>query len=355
MPFEAQKVPTFSLLPDARGRRSAYLESAVINVIVFGLFVVFSWSAWNKTKVILEHEQLSVVIPVEQPRPRRVIPRVHISPSRTPQLRILTPQIVFPRRDVETTPQVVQLKGNAPSAPPLPSYRPVTTVQSPRPRVGLFQTQRPAKAVTQKDTTTKTGGFGDPAGVRPRPNSSGSQVAAYGSFQNSVGVDSGAGPAHKGSIHSTAFASRNANDLPQTARNGRVSAAGFGNNAIGGPAPSHAGHIQQGAFRNNVVAQNAVPRAAKTGTDFEQVRILFHPRPKYTAEARQLGIQGEVVLEVLFSADGSVHVLRVVHGLGHGLDEQAIRAAQQTRFQPALKDGRPVDMTTYYRITFQLA
>jgi Gram-negative bacterial TonB protein C-terminal len=45
----------------------------------------------------------------------------------------------------------------------------------------------------------------------------------------------------------------------------------------------------------------------------------------------------------------------VVRGLGHGLDEQAIRVAEETQFKPATRDGRPVDITTYYRIDFQLA
>ena len=93
---------------------------------------------------------------------------------------------------------------------------------------------------------------------------------------------------------------------------------------------------------------------AKTNNE-TTVQVISHPRPQYTAEAKQLKIQGEVVLEVRFSADGRVHVLRVVQGLGHGLDQQAIRAAEQTQFKPATRDGKPVDITTYYRIDFQLA
>jgi TonB family protein len=50
-----------------------------------------------------------------------------------------------------------------------------------------------------------------------------------------------------------------------------------------------------------------------------------------------------------------VVVESVVHGLGHGLDEEARRVAQQIRFRPATRDGRPVDTTTTITITFQLA
>ena len=62
------------------------------------------------------------------------------------------------------------------------------------------------------------------------------------------------------------------------------------------------------------------------------VEILDKPRPAYTEEARRLGIEGEVQLDVVFGASGAVSVRRVVHGLGHGLDETAIAAARCIRF-----------------------
>jgi TonB family protein len=50
-----------------------------------------------------------------------------------------------------------------------------------------------------------------------------------------------------------------------------------------------------------------------------------------------------------------VVVQGIVHGLGHGLDEEARRVAQQIRFRPATRNGKAVDMTTNITITFQLA
>ena len=72
------------------------------------------------------------------------------------------------------------------------------------------------------------------------------------------------------------------------------------------------------------------------------VEITFKPNPVYTDEARSLKLEGEVLLEVSFSANGTLHVNRVVRGLGHGLDEAAIAAANKIRFKPALRDGQPV-------------
>jgi TonB family protein len=87
-------------------------------------------------------------------------------------------------------------------------------------------------------------------------------------------------------------------------------------------------------------------------TDLE---VISKPPVQYTSEARQMKVQGDVVLRVTFLANGQVVVQGVVHGLGHGLDEEARRVAQQIRFRPATRDGRPVDLTTTITITFQLA
>ena len=85
------------------------------------------------------------------------------------------------------------------------------------------------------------------------------------------------------------------------------------------------------------------------------VEVLFKPTPSYSTEARVLKIEGEVALEVEFLATTKIRVLRVVRGLGHGLDEAAVQAAEQIRFKPAQSGGRPVDVRTTVHIVFKLA
>jgi TonB family protein len=85
------------------------------------------------------------------------------------------------------------------------------------------------------------------------------------------------------------------------------------------------------------------------------IEVISKPPVQYTAEARQLRIQGDVVLRVTFTAGGQVIVQSVVRGLGHGLDEEARRVAQLIRFHPAMRNGQAVDSTTTIIITFQLA
>ena len=66
-------------------------------------------------------------------------------------------------------------------------------------------------------------------------------------------------------------------------------------------------------------------------------------------------IQGEVLLSVVFQASGQLRVLRVEVRLGHGLDEAAVRAAEQIRFKPARRDGVPVDFPATVHMLFELA
>jgi TonB family protein len=95
--------------------------------------------------------------------------------------------------------------------------------------------------------------------------------------------------------------------------------------------------------------------AAPTRPIDRPVEIVFKPTPAYTDEARSAHIQGTVTLELEFTAAGDIRVLRLMRGLGHGLDEAAERAARRIRFKPAQADGRSVDSRATVHITFQLS
>lgn len=114
--------------------------------------------------------------------------------------------------------------------------------------------------------------------------------------------------------------------------------------------------ISKGGFGDTTVAANAIAaRKSDAPATTAPVEILSKPRPAYTAEARSLRIEGEVLLEIQFTAAGDLRVLRVAHGLGHGLDETASAAAREIRFRPARHNGAPVDSTAIVHIQFQLA
>jgi TonB family protein len=116
-----------------------------------------------------------------------------------------------------------------------------------------------------------------------------------------------------------------------------------------------------GAFGDASVAQHAtrsagpLPAAEPRPAQFFPVEILSKPRPIYTEEARNLHVQGEVLLEVMFRAAGDVRILRTVRSLGHGLDEAAQDAARQIRFRPARSGESAIDAIAVVHIAFELA
>jgi TonB family protein len=129
---------------------------------------------------------------------------------------------------------------------------------------------------------------------------------------------------------------------------------GYGNGT--GGARGKAGIVASSGFdpKPEVTVSSAILHAAVRDTG-KPVEILSHDRPDYTEEGRKLGIQGEVLLRVRFGASGQVCVLDVVQGLGHGLDEQAERAAEKIKFKPAESNGQRVDSVAVVHVIFELA
>jgi TonB family protein len=137
---------------------------------------------------------------------------------------------------------------------------------------------------------------------------------------------------------------------------GTVASTGFGNGTANPPPSGKRGTIQSTGFADQTVAADAPKKKAAAGEgNTTPVDILEKPHPEYTAEGRSLKIEGDVVIDMIFLANGSVQVNHVVSGLGHGLDEAATRAAQQIKFKPAKREGQPVDFPARVRIEFRLA
>jgi TonB family protein len=184
----------------------------------------------------------------------------------------------------------------------------------------------------------QTGGFGDPNGVPTNTNTSRNpNIAQVGAWDMPVGPGNG-----------------NGTGGAKGAR-GTVASAGFGNGvAAGSPGGGSRGAVQQGGFDVKAPVTPEVKHTAAPANE-RPVEILSVPKPVYTREGIAKKIEGDVLVQVLFTASGEVRVERVVRGLGYGLDESAEAAARQIRFKPAEQDGRPVDFAAIAHITFALA
>ena len=190
----------------------------------------------------------------------------------------------------------------------------------------------------------QTGGFGDPNGLKGEGKPGAHLVAAAtGSFDLPQGPGNGNGTGGAKGLKGT------------------VASAGFGNGvAIGGNGDGRSNGrgnaVATGGFGQQELSHGTPkPQLGDSGPPTNAVEITFKPNPVYSDEARQLRLEGEVLLEVMFGANGQLHVNRMVRGLGHGLDEAAMDAANRMRFKPALRNGQAVDSTAIVHVKFQLA
>jgi TonB family protein len=188
----------------------------------------------------------------------------------------------------------------------------------------------------------QTGGFGDPNGL-PGEGKQGAKLTAakLGSFDLPEGAGTGNGTGGAKGIKGT------------------IASAGFGN-GIAQPGQGDGRRNGQGVQASGFAAQQVATNTGRHTLDDNSantfpVEIVFKPKPVYTDEARKLNLEGEVLLEVMFGANGELHVNRVVRGLGHGLDEAAVNAANRIKFKPAQRNGSAVSSTAIVHVMFQLA
>ena len=86
----------------------------------------------------------------------------------------------------------------------------------------------------------------------------------------------------------------------------------------------------------------------------EPVHILWKPIPEYTEEARNKKIEDDMVIDLIFTANRRIVVLRILQSLGYGLDEKGLQAVSQMVFRPATESGRAVDFRARVRVEFRL-
>jgi periplasmic protein TonB len=92
----------------------------------------------------------------------------------------------------------------------------------------------------------------------------------------------------------------------------------------------------------------------KVGGGISAPQPVTTPDPEYTEEARNAKTQGTCVLWLIVDQQGHPRDIRVVRGLGFGLDARAVEAVKQWRFQPAMKDGQPVNVQISVEVGFKL-
>jgi len=318
----------FELLPNAQPRWNQVGLSAALQLVIVGLALLSPIIFPQAMKLALKFDVIELMQPVTEipvaPRLPKPKPKPKVEPK-APELKLEVP---------EPPPLVPQLSPKQPhvflNLKPLVPKEHVTDEKPPELKQNLKQPEIVLSSngpQAPKEEVKPNPGAGNPA--PDTVNAAWSKVQT-GGFGDPNGI---AGPGNPN-------------------RHGNISHAG----SLGLPGGPGYGNGTGGAqgLRGTVASDSSGRGVGSAESASADVTILYKPNPSYSAEGREHKIQGDVVLEVIFLASGQIKVIRVVSGLGFGMDDEAIHAAQRIRFTPATHDGKPVDVSARIRIEFRL-
>jgi len=341
-PVRTQPVFAGSLLPKGKGRWGSFGAGLMLECAGLALLLILPLLMPQKFEAVQHYWITPISTPViepwkPQPPPKPVEvkreivkepPKLETPPIEVPKPKIYNPVFTSPIARPATARKI-----QAPEAAEVAKVFP-----DPNPPVSLGSSAVPTLRKPREEI--QTGGFGDPNGVpdngKTNRNPNITQLGGW-DMPAGPGVGNGTGGA-KGA-------------------RGVTASAGFGNGvAVGTPGGGSHAAVQQGLFvEQTTTASTPKVKQAAAVSPTKPVEILFKPRPAYTEEARAKKLEGDVLLQVVFTSSGEVKIERIVQGLGYGLDESAETAARQIRFRPAQRDGQPVDFPAVVHITFELA
>lgn len=132
------------------------------------------------------------------------------------------------------------------------------------------------------------------------------------------------------------------------ASNGPGEGGGAGTGSGTGAGPGNGAGIGEGS----IAGTGGGPY--RPGSGITPPSLQREVKPVYTEEGRRRSVEGDVVMEVVVRADGTIGNVRVLQGLGSGLDQRAIDAVRQWRFVPARRYGTPVDVLVEIAVEFRL-
>lgn len=335
--LQSSEPSSFGLLPELEKNPASFVTSCILNGAILTMLLMFGTVAHHELE-IRKMETTEIYFPT---RPTAI--KIRTSPVKVPppvqpkMAKLEAPKIKIPKIDPKPATKIPVMKEalvmlKTPAASP-------SVVLAPQPKVALAAAPAPTP---QTKPSTIPVHFGDLNGVAPNPNAN--RPATVAALGNPYGGSQGSATAPRGVVGSAGFG------------NGTQSGSNFGS---GGKIGNGSGYGGQGrvaaAGLPGAISANQPSMAMQEQSKTTPPVLVSHIQPEYTSEARQLRIEGDVVLRVTITTSGQMVVHNVVHGLGHGLDEAAMRSAPTYKFQPATKDGHPVEFTTNIIIKFQTA
>jgi TonB family protein len=344
----------FGVLNDGNQSKGSLFTSVALNILL-ALCAIIIGAAAKKTidnRIKLTH--LDEPIPMKKPEEP---PPVKIKPPKLPPVppvaKVEPPKIKLPDVKLPDVPKPPEIKMVQPMPVVLPA--PPKIVQPPpAPKVVNLAQAIPAAVPNNSPhpTAVALGSTSNPIAVSNRPSTTAINLGNKG-MSGMPASNNGAG------AQSTVVNLGSGSPTGQNMKgSGPVAVAGVKLGVAGGTGPMNAPGRVAGPVNlgQNTPPPMPHPVGPTTATVKSGPKVLFKPKPEYTAEAIKLHIEGTVSVRLRVSSSGTVQVLGVTSDLGHGLGDSAVRAVQATRFKPATDDsGNPVDWEGVVNVAFQLA
>jgi TonB family protein len=342
----------FGVLNDGSQSKGSLFTSISLNIILAIVVCIIGAAAKKTMDDRHKLTELSLALVPKPPEVEPIKPKI-IPPKLppTPVVKVEPPKIKLPEIKLPEPPKPPEIK--MVQQPIILTPAPPKLVQPPpAPKVVNLAQAQPAAVVNNSPhpSAVALGQPTNPIAVSNRPATSAVNLGNRG-MAGMPASNTGTGPAAT-SVH-LGSGSPTSQNMASTANAVRGVKLGV----TGGTGPLNSTGRVAGPVN---LGQNTPPPMPKPAgpapTAKSAPKVLFKPRPEYTAEAIKLHIEGTVSVRLRVSATGAVQVLSVTSDLGHGLGDSAIRAVQATRFQPATDaSGHPIDWEGVVNVAFQLA
>ncbi len=339
----------FGVLNAGKQSRGSFFTALILNVTA-ALIILLLTAAVKKQQHIEKLSRLDAPIPRElkeapKPKPIPVLPK-------PPKIAVVEPpKINVPKIEVPEPPKI-QTPVMKAAPVPVPTPAPPKAVTPPPAPVVIKLNQAQATSVANNDahpSAIRLGSQTNPIKNVTGPAVSPVNLGRAGAPGMPAG-NTGLGPASKINIGGSGAPNGRMGGTDNSAH--AVVGVKLGTLGATGPVTARpVGAIQIASTQPQAVRPTTVPPAAARTPP----KLVFKPKPVYTAEARQLHLEGTVYVKIHLTAAGAVQVIGISSGLGHGLDQAAIQAVEGMRFSPAMQDGHPVDWDGVVNINFQLA
>ena len=341
----------FGVLNDGSQSKASLFTSITLNLILAFVVIVIGAAAKHTIDKSKKLTMLVEPIPIKKVEPEPIKPKILPKIPPPPVVKVDQPKIKMPDVKLPDPPKIPEVKmTQVPVVLPAPPK-----VVTPPPAPKIINLAQAAAVVNNSPhpTAVALGSPTNPIAVSNRPATSAINLGNKG-MAGMPASNTGAGPAAT-AVNLGSGAASNQN---MAGRGNGPAVQGVKLGVAGGTGPNNApGRVAGPVNLGQNVAPPMPKPAGPTATPVQSgPKVIFKPRPEYTAEATRLHIEGVVSVRIHVSAAGTVQVIGVTSDLGYGLGQSAVRAVQGTRFQPAVDaSGHPTDWDGVVNVSFQLA